>query len=143
MKNEDFVKEITNIDEDFAQWYTDICLKAELADYTASKGFVAIRPYGYAIYENIHTPFEYFNHIKKFNTREISKLITQDTLVLAGEGDIYTVFYREQMDALVNAKSVTGRLFTREESADHHCQVGNMGLLLDTISEWIREKCNG
>ncbi len=98
---------------------------------------------GYAIYENIHTPFEYFNHIKKFNTREISKLITQDTLVLAGEGDIYTVFYREQIDALVNAKSVTGRLFTREESADHHCQVGNMGLLLDTISEWIREKCNG
>ena len=53
MKNEEFVKEITNIDEDFAQWYTDICIKAELADYTASKGFVAIRPYGYAIYENI------------------------------------------------------------------------------------------
>ena len=42
-KNEEnFVKEITNIDEDFAQWYTDICIKAELADYTDSKGFVAI-----------------------------------------------------------------------------------------------------
>ena len=53
MSENEFVKEITNIDEDFAQWYTDICLKAELADYTASKGFVAIRPYGYAIYENI------------------------------------------------------------------------------------------
>ena len=53
--NNDFVKEITNIDEDFAQWYTDICLKAELADYTESKGFVAIRPYGYAIYENIQS----------------------------------------------------------------------------------------
>ena len=98
---------------------------------------------GYAIYENIHTPFEYFNHIKKFNTREISKMITQDVLVLAGAGDIYTVFYKEQLDALVNAKSVTGRLFTSKESADHHCQVGNMGLLLDTISGWIRQKCNG
>ncbi len=49
----DFVKEITNIDEDFAQWYTDIVLKAELADYTDTKGCIAIRPYGYAIWENI------------------------------------------------------------------------------------------
>ena len=70
-------------------------------------------------------------------------MITQDVLVLAGAGDIYTVFYKEQLDALVNAKSVTGRLFTSKESADHHCQVGNMGLLLDTISGWIRQKCNG
>ena len=51
--NNDFVKEITNIDEDFAQWYTDIVIKAELADYTTVKGFIAIRPYGYQIWENI------------------------------------------------------------------------------------------
>ncbi|MBR2745063.1 MAG: proline--tRNA ligase [Clostridia bacterium] len=51
--NNDFVKEITNIDEDFAQWYTDIVIKAELADYTDTKGCIAIRPYGYAIWENI------------------------------------------------------------------------------------------
>lgn len=49
----EFVKDITNIDEDFAQWYTDIVLKAELADYTAVKGFISIRPYGYSIWENI------------------------------------------------------------------------------------------
>ena len=53
MDNKGFVKEITNIEEDFAQWYTDIVLKAELADYTDVKGFIAIRPYGYAIWENI------------------------------------------------------------------------------------------
>ena len=53
-KNKDeFVKEITNIEEDFAQWYTDIVLKAELADYTESKGCIAIRPYGFAIWEKI------------------------------------------------------------------------------------------
>ena len=51
--NNEFVKEITNIDEDFAQWYTDIVRKAELADYTDTKGCIAIRPYGYAIWENI------------------------------------------------------------------------------------------
>lgn len=53
MKNNEFVKEITNIDEDFAQWYTDIVLKAKLADYAETKGCIVIRPYGYAIWENI------------------------------------------------------------------------------------------
>ena len=51
-KNE-FVKDITNIEDDFAQWYTDIVIKAELCDYTKVKGFIAYRPYGYAIWENI------------------------------------------------------------------------------------------
>ena len=54
MSNEkDLVKEITNIDEDFAQWYTDIVKKAELCDYSNVKGFLILRPYGYAIWENI------------------------------------------------------------------------------------------
>ena len=53
--DKDFVKEITNIDEDFAKWYTDIVLKAELADYADTKGCIAIKPYGYAIWENIQS----------------------------------------------------------------------------------------
>lgn len=54
MGNEkDFVKELTNIEEDFAKWYTDIVLKADLADYAETKGCIAIKPYGYAIWENI------------------------------------------------------------------------------------------
>ena len=53
-KNEEnFVKEITNIEENFAKWYTDIVIKADLADYTDTKGCIAIKPYGYAIWENI------------------------------------------------------------------------------------------
>lgn len=51
--DKEYVKELTNIEEDFAQWYTDIVLKAELADYTDTKGCIAIKPYGYAIWENI------------------------------------------------------------------------------------------
>ena len=47
------VEAITPIDQDFAQWYTDICLKAELVDYSSVKGCVILRPYGYAIWENI------------------------------------------------------------------------------------------
>lgn len=44
---------ITARDCDFAKWYTDICLKAELMDYSSVKGFIIYRPYGYAIWENI------------------------------------------------------------------------------------------
>ena len=47
------LKEITSRDVDFAQWYTDVCKKAELIDYSSVKGCMIIRPYGYAIWENI------------------------------------------------------------------------------------------
>ncbi|HPE95384.1 MAG TPA: proline--tRNA ligase, partial [Bacillota bacterium] len=47
------VREITSMDTDFAQWYTDIVKKAELIEYTSVKGCMVIRPYGYAIWENI------------------------------------------------------------------------------------------
>ncbi|WP_293010076.1 MULTISPECIES: proline--tRNA ligase [unclassified Oscillibacter] len=47
------VDAITSRDTDFAQWYTDVCKKAELIDYTSTKGMFVLRPYGYAIWENI------------------------------------------------------------------------------------------
>ncbi|MBR6358396.1 MAG: proline--tRNA ligase [Lachnospiraceae bacterium] len=47
------VEEITSMDVDFAQWYTDVVLKAELIDYTSVKGCMVIKPDGYAIWENI------------------------------------------------------------------------------------------
>ena len=47
------VEEITSMDEDFAQWYTDIVKKADLCEYSSVRGCMIIRPYGYAIWENI------------------------------------------------------------------------------------------
>ena len=47
------VEEITSMDVDFAKWYTDICRKAELIEYTSVKGCMVLRPYGCAIWENI------------------------------------------------------------------------------------------
>ena len=44
---------ITRQEDDFAQWYTDVCKKAELMDYSSVKGFIIYRPYGYAIWEQI------------------------------------------------------------------------------------------
>lgn len=51
--NKKLVEAITSMDEDFAQWYTDIVKKAELIEYTSVKGCMVIRPYGYAIWENM------------------------------------------------------------------------------------------
>ena len=53
MENKQFVKEITDMNVDFAKWYTDVVLKTELVDYGPVKGTMVIRPYGYAIWENI------------------------------------------------------------------------------------------
>jgi len=46
------------------------------------------------------------------------------------------------MNGYPNARSVTGRIFTSEEHAQNHCQIGNIKLALDVILEWIEEKSN-
>ena len=51
--NKKQVEQITDMEVDFAQWYTDVCKKAELIDYSSIKGMFIYRPYGYAIWENI------------------------------------------------------------------------------------------
>ncbi len=56
--NKKMVEAITSRDEDFAKWYTDIVKKAELADYSGIKGCMVIRPYGYAIWENIQADLD-------------------------------------------------------------------------------------
>lgn len=60
MKNQkDFVKSVTAMDEDFAQWYTDIVTKADLVDYSSVRGSMIIRPYGYALWENIKNELDH------------------------------------------------------------------------------------
>ena len=58
-----FVSQIADIDADFAQWYTDVVVKTKLVDYGPVKGTMVIRPYGYAIWENIQNEFN-----KRFQT---------------------------------------------------------------------------
>lgn len=52
------VEAITSMDEDFAQWYTDIVKKAELCDYSSVKGCMIIKPAGYAIWEQIQSQLD-------------------------------------------------------------------------------------
>ena len=58
MADKKLVESITAMEEDFAQWYTDVCVKAELIDYTSVKGCMVFRPEGYAIWEMIQSELD-------------------------------------------------------------------------------------
>ncbi len=57
-KDKKLVEAITSMEEDFAQWYTDVVIKAELIDYSSVKGCMIIKPAGYAIWENIQNELD-------------------------------------------------------------------------------------
>ena len=67
--------------------------------------------------------------------------IRQDVLLLAGSEDHYVPMeqWHQQIRMLKNARSIIPRLFTRSESAQNHCQVGNYGPALRTIVNWLDE----
>lgn len=87
----------------------------------------------------VKTPYDYLQKVRLEKTGDISHLVTQDVLLLAGSEDFAVPvdhFYR-QIEALTNVKSLTARLLTRAEQAHNHCQVGNLQLALDTIINWL------
>ena len=85
------------------------------------------------------SPFEYLYSFKDYHTRDISQNINQDVLLLAGENDHFVPpeFLKKQEEALVNARSVSSRMFTETEGADQHCQVGNSDLVVTEILDWL------
>ena len=89
------------------------------------------------------TPMAAIRTFLQMNEKNLhSELVKQDVLILTGTDDhfIPLKMHDKQVKALTNARSVTGRIFTREEQAHNHCQIGNMGLALDTMLKWIEEK---
>ncbi len=85
------------------------------------------------------TAFEFLQSIRQFQTAKISASIRQDVLLLAGSEDHYVPVeqWHQQIRMLKGARSITARLFTASESAQSHCQVGNYGLALATIVNWL------
>lgn len=81
MSTKKFVEAITDMDVDFSQWYTDIVKKAELVDYSSVKGCMILRPYGYAIWENIQkeldTQFKQTDHENVYMPMFIPKSLLQ------------------------------------------------------------------
>ena len=68
--------------------------------------------------------------------------ITQDVLLLTARNDhfIPIKMHKKQIKALKNAKSVTGKIYTKETNAHNHCQIGNIPLVCNDILKWIEEK---
>jgi len=57
-EQQDFVKDITKMSDDFDRWYTDVVRKAELADWSGVRGMMVVRPYGWAMWEAIQRAFD-------------------------------------------------------------------------------------
>jgi alpha-beta hydrolase superfamily lysophospholipase len=92
---------------------------------------------------NKEIPIEAFDVLMQFNEKNLhSELVQQDVLILTGREDHLVPFkmHDKQVKALTNARSITSRMFTKEEQAQNHCQIGNMGLALDVIIKWLEEK---
>lgn len=78
-----------------------------------------------------------------FNAENLqSDRVTQDVLILTGAEDhfIPLKMHHLQVAALTNVRSLTERIFTRADQAENHCQVGNIGLAADVMSQWIAKK---
>lgn len=88
-----------------------------------------------------NSPYDFFQSILAYNTESFSHLITQDVLLLAGQNDHYVPIrqFTNQISALTKVHSLTARMFTAEESADTHCQIGNLGLTTEVILNWINQ----
>ena len=85
------------------------------------------------------TPYDFLRATTTMSTRKISDRVRADVLLLAGADDHYVPLrqLRRQADALVNARSVTTRVFTAAEQASNHCQLGNIGAVGRLIESWL------
>lgn len=90
----------------------------------------------------VSTPAEWNALVEHYSVSDIAHLVRQDVLLLAGAEDHMVPIreYQKNVDGLLNARSVSGRIFTAEEHAQNHCQMGNLRLALDTMLEWIDGK---
>ena len=95
MAKEKKVEQITDMEVDFAQWYTDICRKAELVEYASVKGFTILRPYGYAIWENIQRIMD--AEFKKTGHENVAMPVLIPESLLKKEGELVNGFAPEEI----------------------------------------------
>jgi alpha-beta hydrolase superfamily lysophospholipase len=87
----------------------------------------------------VATPAEVFKVWRDYNTNDVSPLVTQDVLLMAGAKDHYVPLHQlgDQVLTLSAAPSVSARVFTEAEQAQNHCQIGNTGLAIRVILDWL------
>jgi hypothetical protein len=77
--------------------------------------------------------------MRTLRTDAVSALVEQDVLLMAGRADHYVPLHQlgDQITTLTRARSVTARVFTEAEQAQNHVQVGDLGLALGVIVDWL------
>jgi pimeloyl-ACP methyl ester carboxylesterase len=85
------------------------------------------------------TPYDFLRATTAMSTGKISDRVRADVLLLAGADDHYVPLSQlgRQADTLINARSVTTRIFTAAEQASNHCQLGNIGAVSRLINSWL------
>jgi len=88
------------------------------------------------------SPAAFLGEVRKYRLADVSARIRQDFLLLAGAEDplVPLAQFYAQAQALTGVRSLTTRLFTRQEQAQSHCQYGNLDLALAVIADWIHER---
>lgn len=86
-----------------------------------------------------NTPYDFLKAIQLHTMDGIEEMIDQDLLLLAGEDDQYVPIEAMSLleNNLVNAKSVTKKVFTKETGGEQHCQAGRMDLALNEIKKFL------
>ena len=101
-------------------------------------------PTGWAVAHGMHisgskSPSEYIRWLSRMSTASFSSKIKQDVLILTGTEDHIVPLSQlyDQMRTLTRARSVSVHIFSAQEDAHNHCQVGNNGLAIDVILNWL------
>jgi len=121
MANDNKVEQITDMNVDFAQWFTDVVVKAELVDYSGVKGLYVLRPYGYAIWENIQKVLD--AKFKELGHENVSMPLLIPESLLQKEKDHVQGFAPEvAWVTLGGSEKLTERLCVRPTSETLFCE---------------------
>ena len=131
----------------WAQWLMEFFM-TKLPNFTNNASLKKIKKGGNEGWQIANTmyitkkdvPMEAFAELMKMNAENMHpERIKQDVLIIAGQDDHFIPIrlLPMQLKALTNAKSVAYRIFKKEEHAGNHCQIGNIGLMLDYVAEWL------
>ena len=114
------VERITDMETDFAQWFTDVVTKAELVDYSGVKGLYILRPYGYAIWENIQAVLD--RRFKELGHENVSMPMLIPESLLQKEKDHVEGFAPEcAWVTMGGSEELTERLCVRPTSETLFC----------------------
>ena len=114
----------------FNKLYEKMMEKSELVKWNLLHGMYAY---------DAPDPVGYVQKIRQFTLKGIGDKVTQDMLILAGRNDhmIFPSLFHEEYDLLPNTRSLALQLYTNQDDAGSHCNMGNMKLALDTMILWI------